>query len=1338
MIIIMVTILKPLTLHYQFLLQHNKSLILFHPSNSYPKKGGYDIWAMKMKHYLSHTDYPIWQVIQNGNGPVLVTIDTNEIIKVLPLKTAEEVMARERERKARTTLLMPLLEDHLEKFHKMADAKEMWEAIKSRFGYDRFQTLLSQLEILGVGVSHKDVNQKFLRSLPSSWSQVALIIRTKPGLDTLNFNDLYNTLRVFERDVKGTTASSSNTQNVAFVSGDNTSSTNDVSTTYSVSSPSVSKSHKEGSSSYTDEVIHSFFANKSNSPQLDYDYLKQINDDDMEEMDLKWQVAMISIRIKKFHKRIGRTLQFDTKDPVGFDKTKVDYFNCHKIRHFARDYRAKGKKDSRRRDVGYNGNKTRDNGRRPAYKDDSKALVTINEEDIDWSGHVEEDTQNYAKMAYSSSNSGSDNKSVFMNNASNLEDTSINDRYADGMHAVPPPMTWNYMPSRLDVEIDYSKFTYGLKQTSVDESDSKTSEYASCESDSSVETITSMPEPVENAPWDDPHRALNDKGIIDSRCSRHMTGNKFYLVDYQEFKGDYVAFGGSNGRITGKGKIKAVSTNLLNTVSTPFSTAGPSRAFNDGKLPYPDDPSMPHLEDIYASLSERIFTDSSYDGKGVVTDFNNLETTVNVSPTPTTRIHTVHPKTYILRDHMSAIQTRSKVNKNSEAHALLISQALEDESWVDVMQEELLQFQIQKVWILVDFPFGKKAIETKWVYRNKKDERGVVVRNKARLVAYGHRIFLAFSSYMGFIVYQMDMKSAFLYGTIDEEVYVSQPPGFVDFKFPNKVYKVVKALYGLHQAPRAWYATLSTFLEKSRYRRGVIDNTLFIKQDKKDIMLVQVYVDDIIFGSTKKSWCDEFEELMKNSVKTASTPTETQKPLVKDEEVADVDVHLYRSMTGSLMYLTASRPDIMFAVCACSRFQVTPKTSHLQDVKRMFRKSTTGGCQFLVGRLSHGNAKSKLLWLLLLRGRIYHDSSQDPRVDIEGTGGSRGDQVNLPHYSPLSGGHTSDRAEGSLNLEALDALCTNLSNMVLALETVKDAQAKEILTLKAKSWKRGPTKDGSDKLDAKLDEDMEYIDTEEALNEGRQELTTAGPTTTSTTLKIFNNEEMTLADTLIKLKDDKAKVVAFKDLESTDRPAIDPKDKRKGVLEEPESAKKMTKSDFDAAHIARDKEIARQLEVKLQAELERERQRDEQASMDYIANLYDEVQERIDVDHELAEEKAISRRKSCCYQKQASNQNSIRRLMMTNLKNIDIVPIGSKEDKRMIRDMNKKAEEEKDGTEIHMLAERMYPLTTRILERMLSLRLIVESASDAAYDLLRFIQKQIDESGGHDRGEKDL
>nr|GEW08412.1 hypothetical protein [Tanacetum cinerariifolium] len=724
-------------------------------------------------------------------------------------------------------------------------------------------------------------------------------------------------------DAEGTTASSSNTQNVAFISADNTGSINDVSTA---------------------------------APQLDYDDLEQINDDDMEKIDLKWQ-------------------------------TKVECFNYHKMRHFARDYRAKRNQDNRRRDDGYNGNKAKDN----------------------------EDAQNYAMMAYSSINSGSDNESMFMNKENDLENTSINDRYVDGIHAVPPPMTWNYMPSKPDVEIDYSKFTYGPKQTSVDESYSKTSEYASCESGSTAETTISMPAPVDNAPkavskpkvwtdapiikeyesdidddsidsdssvetttsmhvpvdnapkivsepkvWTDAHiikeyesdsdddsvfnvheniekpsfaftdsvkhiesprENVKETGIPnhyskiekqdihshtrkglgftrkscflcgsfshlirdcdfhemrmakqaaltnskekvltkvskipvnaarqnfyrqaaststaskvnivrpfvnDTRPKRYfykshspnkrpfhnktaqrttfsyhkvntintslsavkgnrdtdvkaLAGKKAHIADYQEFKGSSTAFRGSNGRITGKGKIKAGwsdngtefknneliefyglkgikreysntktpqqngvaerknmifieaartislnyepvlvenqanksaslkeannsadkiqetsdcktckkpvcqveqifqeeleklkrqeneandtarkeatheiqnantnNTNLLNSISTPISIAGPSRAFNDDEPAYLDNPLMPHLEDIYVSLSKGIFTDSFYDDEGVVTDFNNLETIVNVSPSPTTRIHTILPKT---------------------------------------------------------------------------------------------------------------------------------------------------------------------------------------------------------------------------------------------------------------------------------------------------------------------------------------------------------------------------------------------------------------------------------------------------------------------------------------------------------------------------------------------------------------------------------------------------------------------------------------------------------------------------------------------------------------------
>ncbi|GJR99142.1 ribonuclease H-like domain-containing protein [Tanacetum coccineum] len=218
-------------------------------------------------------------------------------------------------------------------------------------------------------------------------------MRTKPGVDTLSFDDLYNNLRVFESDVKGSTASSSSPQNVAFVS-ENTSSTNDVSTAYCVPNPSGQNSQYEQTSSY------SLLANQSSCPQLDHEDLEQIDEYDLEEMDLKWQVAMISMRMKKFYKKTGRKLQFDAKEPVGFDKTKVECYNCHKTGHFARECRIKGNQDNRRRDAWNSGTK---DGSRTGQKEDSKALVTIDGEGVDWTNHSED--EDYALMACNSSDS---------------------------------------------------------------------------------------------------------------------------------------------------------------------------------------------------------------------------------------------------------------------------------------------------------------------------------------------------------------------------------------------------------------------------------------------------------------------------------------------------------------------------------------------------------------------------------------------------------------------------------------------------------------------------------------------------------------------------------------------------------------------------------------------------------------------------------------------------------------------------------------------------------------------------------------------------------------------
>ncbi|GKB59676.1 putative ribonuclease H-like domain-containing protein [Tanacetum coccineum] len=301
-------------------------------------------------------------------------------------------------------------------------------------------------------------------------------------------------------------------------------------------------------------------------------------------------------------------------------------------------------------------------------------------------------------------------------------------------------------------------------------------------------------------------------------------------------------------------------TNNVNAVSSTVNVAGSEVNVVDPKtcIELPNDPNMPELEDI-------VYSDDDED-VGAEADMNNLDAFMSVSPILTTRIHKDHPIDQIIRDLNSAPQTRRMI-KNLKEHGLfsLVQQrtnhkdfqnclfacflsqeepkkvihALKDPSWIEAIQDELLQFKSQKVWTLVDLPNGKRAIGTKWVYMNKKDERGIMIKNKERLVAQGYtqeegieydevfapiarieaiRLFLAYASFNDFVVYQMDVKSAFLYGKIEEEVYVCQPPGFEDPDFPDRVYKVEKTLYGLHQTPRAlisWQCKKQTVVANS-------------------------------------------------------------------------------------------------------------------------------------------------------------------------------------------------------------------------------------------------------------------------------------------------------------------------------------------------------------------------------------------------------------------------------------------------------------------------------------------------------------------------------------------
>ncbi|GJS67535.1 hypothetical protein Tco_0682099 [Tanacetum coccineum] len=342
------------------------------------QKEEYDIWAMEMEHYLEYIDNDVWKVIQNGNSKKRISTGKDG--------------------------------EHLRRFHGMDDAKEIWEAIRTRFGgnanskkmqkavfkqpfeaftisnseglekrYDRFQQLLSQLEAHGAEVSNEDANHKFLRSLPPAWSNLAMTMRTKPDVDTLSIDDLYNNLRVFEQEIKGASKISSSAQNVAFVS-QSKSNTNKAksgfTSAYSTCTPSTSLTNipeREVPAGFADEVIYSLFAKQSEDWDLLHEDLEQIDDLDIEEMDINWQIAMIAIRMKKFYKKAGRRVRIDGKAPGTND----------------------GKK---KRDSVYQGQEA------GKQEKNQMGLLTMDDGVVNWGEHTVEEETNHALMEISSSN----------------------------------------------------------------------------------------------------------------------------------------------------------------------------------------------------------------------------------------------------------------------------------------------------------------------------------------------------------------------------------------------------------------------------------------------------------------------------------------------------------------------------------------------------------------------------------------------------------------------------------------------------------------------------------------------------------------------------------------------------------------------------------------------------------------------------------------------------------------------------------------------------------------------------------------------------------------------
>nr|GEX15760.1 putative ribonuclease H-like domain-containing protein [Tanacetum cinerariifolium] len=1052
---------------------------------------------------------------------VLVTsVASASVEGLISPKVVEQKLARKNKLKVKSTLMLAIPDDHLPKFHACKDEKSLWEAIKNRSGGNK-ESKKMQNTIL---------KQNYENFAASSQEGLDKTYDSKSDLNTLSMDDLYNNLKVYESKTKGQSSSKSNSNKVAFVSSDNSSSTNEtVNTAHSVSAT-------------------------SSKDQLDNEDLEQIGTDDLEEIDLKWQLAMLTIRVK----RRG---------------------------HFAREYRA-----SRNQ-----GNKNRDAPTRNAPVNTSTTNSLVVQDEIDSEVHTcskeclksyealekQYDQQREALnksnleiiektgLSYDGQMNESDlndihvNESEVINNVfdsseSNGDDNQVNDRFRKGeaYHVVPPPYTRNYMPPRADlsfVGLENYVFKSKVSETitsvpKIKTNVSKTSkdslkkpktvrssahlieEWESYSEDENVfkpkevkKTVKPSLEKIEfvnasnttiknenkaekpkkfiqsprasvltksgqvpvnaakqsshraatsisaarrvntaaSRPNGNPEYALQDQGIFDSGCSRHMTRNKSYLTDYQEIDGRFVAFRGNakGGKITRKG--------LKSSKDEVADDAGKKSTEVSRKENGVQDPAKEGREGAQRNEFESMFRKDK--------DANGNMMFTHVSDAGSTYVNLV-----------GSIPVNAATLPNANLPTDPLMPDLE----------------------------GKHAIGTKWVYRNKKYKRGIVVRNKARLLAQGYtqeegidydEVFAPFA--------RIEAIRLFL-------AYAS--------------YRVPCVPDGFEECISIWHNRRG----ENRFRRGIIDNTLFIKEDKGNILLVEVYVDDIIFGSTNKSLRTKFEGLMHkkfqissigeltfflglqvmqrddeifisqdkyvadilkkfnfSSVKKASTLIETNKALLKDEEVEDVDVYLYRSIIRSLMYLTTSRPDIMFAICACARFQVTPKVSLLHAVKRIFR--------YLKGQLKLG------LWyprdspfnLEAFSDSDYAGASLDKKST---TGGFQflGKRLILWQCKKQT-------VVANSTTKAEYVVAANCYGQVLDLEEAKTAQAKKIASLKKRvkklEQKRKPRTLGLKRLRKEedmfrvndLNGDEVVVDVSASVKVVEKEVSTADPVTTA-------------------------------------------------------------------------------------------------------------------------------------------------------------------------------------------------------------------------------------------------
>ncbi|GJR97501.1 putative ribonuclease H-like domain-containing protein, partial [Tanacetum coccineum] len=1291
------------------------------------------------------------QSTQTSKLPILqpVTKTVNGKETVIPPTSVEKKAQRMAELKARSTLFMALPNEHQIKFNSYEDAKTLMQ-------------LISQLEMHGEVIPQENTNQKFLRSLSQEWTMHTIVWRNKPEIETLSLDDLFNNLGLMNQGGQWELVTT-NSHNVAFLSSSNTNSaTRAVNTAQGVNTAITQGAADTLTTieNLSDAVIYSFFAIQPSIPQLDNEYLQQINLDDLEEIDLRWNIAMLTMRARRFLKNTGRKLDMANKEIISCDawtmigsdqimkKLMEDLLHLEELKF---NLFSVSQMCDKKNSVLFTD--TECVVLSPDFKltDESHILLKVPRKDnmygVDLKNVVPQGgIENLIDLRVKviRCDNGTEFKNRVMNQFCEIKGikrefsvarTPQQNRVAERKNRTLieaaktmladlklPTTFWAeavntacYVQNRMLVIKPHNKTPielflgrkpalrfmrpFGCPVTILNtidhlgKFDGKADEgfyigYSTnskafrvfnnrtrivkenlhvqfiiagnqsngnagtkaCDdaSKARVETIHgkdyillplwTQDLPFSSSPKDSPDagfKSLGEEEKKDAKDLRNEAGNP-------SEEGE---------RINQEKDANVNITNNINTVSPTVNAASIEDNVVDENIVYgcADDQNKHDLEEIGR------FSDAKNDDSGA--DINNLDTYFHVSPVPTTRIHKEHPLNQVIRDLQSATQTRH-MTKNLEEYGTQKGSSSTEGSKLDRGYARRA-FTIQATRSL---DFEQSKIGYTRVHTRRGIDYDEVFAPVARIEAI--RLFLAYASFKDFMVYQMDVKSAFLYGKIEEEVYVCQPPGCEDPDFLDRAYKVEKALYGLHQAPRAWSTKkkLCTEFEKMMHKKFLMsfmgELTFFLGLQVKQ-------KEDGIFISQDKYVTEILKKFGFSDVKTASTPMETRKSLLKDVDGEDIDEHMYRSMIGSLMYLTSLRTDIMFIVCVCARFQVNTKVSHLHAVKRIFRylkgqpklglwypkdspfdlvaffdsdyaeasldrEFTTGGCQFLGCRLiswqckkqtAVANSTTEAKYVVALS---FYETIPKERKD------------KMERAATTASSLEAEQDNGNINRTQSMATLTEPSPQGTGSGSGPMCQDTILGDAEAQTSSIFEESDFDDKgFDADMDEvfkdvkrDVEQVisaaanedSTGEAVNTAGTEVNIVSAPVTTAGVSVSTAEPIITASTLVKMRSEKSKVrevVMQEPSETATRPTIppqqhDPKDKGKGKMVEQE--KPLKKKD----QIKFDEEITQRLQARMQAELEKEerlaREREEDAN---IAE-WDNAQAMIDADYELA------------------------------------------------------------------------------------------------------------------------